>query len=211
MATEIERKFLVAHDGWRTRCVRKEHLRDGLISYTPQRKVRVRIRDDRRATLTIKAKTGEIRNAEFEYEIPIADAEELLASHCGQYVLHKTRHYIPHDGFMWEVDVYEGVLEGVVLAEVEVAGEDVQVPLPDRRRGHGPTRIQEDQHAEGTTRGTQFAGDALTGRNLARLPWIPIRYCRRHNSMLNNFFNSSSSGMIVSTSGAIGTTVITTS
>lgn len=128
MAIEIERKFLVAHDGWRRHSVRKSHLRDGLISCSSERKVRVRIRDDR-ATLTIKAKKGGIRDVEFEYEIPREDAEELLAAHCGKHVLCKTRHCVPCDGFVWDVDVYEGILDGVVLAEV--ASEDVQVPLPD--------------------------------------------------------------------------------
>lgn len=131
MATEIERKFLVASNDWQARYTRKEHLRDGLVSFSPDRKVRVRVRDDVRATLAIKAKKAGPRDSEFEYEIPVADAEELLASHCGAHVLEKTRYFVPYAGFVWEVDVYEGMLDGVVLAEVEVASEDVHVPLPD--------------------------------------------------------------------------------
>ena len=129
MATETERKFLLADDGWRTQCVRSERLRDGLIAITGNRKVRVRIYAER-ATLTVKAKTGQSSDAEYEYEIPLADAEELLASHCDGNLLSKVRHYVPFKGFMWEIDVYEGLLSGVMLAEVELQGEDVEVPLP---------------------------------------------------------------------------------
>ena len=129
MATEIERKFLVSGDGWRAGVVRHERLQDGLIAATADRKVRVRRYGDR-ATLTVKAKTGSLRNAEFEYEIPVADAEDMLAHHCDSFPLAKTRHYVPFKGFTWEIDVYEGLLAGVTLAEVEIPREDVDVPLP---------------------------------------------------------------------------------
>ncbi len=129
MFVEIERKFLVADGSWRSQAVRHEHLRDGLISHSPERKVRVRIRDGS-ATLTIKAKKQGIRDVEFEYPIPLSDAQELLASHCGGLVLDKTRYYVPHAGFEWHVDVYEGALDGVVLAEVELADEHGEPPLP---------------------------------------------------------------------------------
>lgn len=132
MATEIERKFLLADDGWRELSVRQERLRDGLVASTADRKVRVRIYDSggSRATLTVKTGTGARRNAEFEYAIPVADAEMLLARHCGEMLLTKTRHYVPHEGFTWEIDVYEGLLDGVVMAEVELPREDIEVPLP---------------------------------------------------------------------------------
>jgi adenylate cyclase len=131
MATEIERKFLVIGDAWRNLAIHRERLRDGLIAMTEDRKVRVRVyEEDERATITVKAKTGRIRNAEFEYDIPMADAEELLASHCGENVLSKYRYFVPHRGFMWHIDVYEGILDGVILAEVEVAKEDAAVALP---------------------------------------------------------------------------------
>src|SRR6476660_4256494 len=129
MATEIERKFLLAGDGWRLQYARQERIRDGLIATSAGRKVRVRTYADR-ATLTIKAKTGASSNAEYEYDIPLADAEELLAAHCNGKVLSKTRYYVPYKGFTWEVDEYDGLLSGVVLAEVEVPREDTEVPLP---------------------------------------------------------------------------------
>ncbi|MGD9886104.1 CYTH domain-containing protein [Reyranella sp.] len=130
MATEIERKFLVANDAWRKRYVRKDHIKDGLVCFSAERKVRVRLRENR-ATLTIKGKKAGFRDYEFEYEIPVADAKELLASHCDGYVLEKTRYHVPHGSLVWEVDVYEGILDGIVLAEIEVSSETAPIPLPD--------------------------------------------------------------------------------
>ncbi len=129
MATEIERKYLVLGDGWRKNCVRKERLRDGLIASSDGRKVRIRIYDNK-ATLTIKSRKIGCSRAEFEYEIPRADAEQLLKEHCGDNVLVKTRHYVPHKGFTWEVDVYEAPLTGVIFAEIELESEDAKPPLP---------------------------------------------------------------------------------
>lgn len=130
MGVEIERKFLVANENWRTLYTRKQQLRDGLIASSPEAKVRVRIYEDK-ATLTVKSKAvGRVR-AEFEYEIPPEDATELLNKHCLNSVLDKTRFYVPYRGFQWEIDVYGGVLEGVVLAEVELTHADADVPLPE--------------------------------------------------------------------------------
>lgn len=130
MATEIERKFLVVSDAWRSLCTRRQQIRDGLVAMTDDRKVRVRILA-RKATLTIKVRRAGNTNTEFEYEIPMADAEVLLASHCGPHVLTKTRYDVPCAGFLWQVDVYEGILAGVILAEVELPRAGIHVPLPD--------------------------------------------------------------------------------
>src|SRR5262245_36125339 len=113
MGKEIERKFLIAGQAWRQLATQSLHLIDGLVATAPGRKVRVRLFDeDQRATLTIKAKEGGrpggIVDAEFEYPIPVADAQELLAAHCDGTALAKRRHIVPHRGFTWHVDVYEG-------------------------------------------------------------------------------------------------------
>jgi len=129
MAIEIERKFLVRDDSWRGLSVRQQEIRDGLIAVADGRKVRVRI-CDQQSTLAVKSKTEGLANVEFEYEIPRADAEELIAHHCLNAVLAKTRYFVPHAGFMWEIDVYGGILEGVVLAEVELPSETTQPTLP---------------------------------------------------------------------------------
>src|SRR5882762_5198073 len=131
MATEIERKFLVSGEAWRKLATYREHLRDGLIAMTDDRKVRVRIyEEDERATVTIKAKIGGIRDAEFEYNIPIADAEELLATHCGVNVFSKHRYFVPHRGFIWHTKVSEGIPNGLTWAEVEIAKKEAPLPLP---------------------------------------------------------------------------------
>jgi adenylate cyclase len=129
MPLEIERKFLVKDASWREQCTKCERLRDGLVAVSDSLKVRVRLYDDR-ATLAIKTKrVGAVRH-EFEYEIPRSDAEKLLAEHCGYRKLEKTRHHLKHEGFRWIVDVYEGILKGVTIAEVELERPDVHVPLP---------------------------------------------------------------------------------
>jgi adenylate cyclase len=130
MPGEIERKFLVRDQSWRKRVTASERLRDGLIATSNGRKVRVRIYE-KRATIAIKSKRHGPARFEFEYEIPTADAEQLIAKHCDENVLTKTRFYVPHQEFTWEVDVYEGILSGVILAEVELERVDIEVPLPD--------------------------------------------------------------------------------
>jgi CYTH domain-containing protein len=129
MAVEIERKFLVRDDSWRSLASRRQAIRDGLIAIANGRKVRVRI-SNQRATLAVKSRTDGLANAEFEYEIPLADAEELLAHHCLREPLAKTRYSVPHGGLVWQVDVYKGVLAGVVLAEVELPSETTELALP---------------------------------------------------------------------------------
>jgi len=93
-------------------------------------KVRVRLYENH-ATLTVKTKKEGPARTEFEYEIPVKDAEELITVHCAENTLTKTRCYVPHQGFTWEVDVYEGILSGVILAEIELERADVDVPLSD--------------------------------------------------------------------------------
>jgi len=129
MAIEIERKFLLRDESWRGLYTRKQEITDGLITFVPERKVRVRI-CDQRATLTIKSKMNRLADAEFEYEIPLADAEELLAHHCIRPGLAKTRYWVPHGPFTWQIDVYKGILKGVVLAEVELPSETAPLVLP---------------------------------------------------------------------------------
>jgi adenylate cyclase len=130
LEVEIERKFLVADETWRAACVRSERLVDGLLATSKGRKVRVRIYGDR-ATICIKSrkKGGRVRN-EFEYEIPVGDARQLIENDCGGDVLVKMRHYVPYAGFTWEVDEYEAELAGVVIAEVELPSEDTEPRLP---------------------------------------------------------------------------------
>lgn len=129
MSIEIERKFLLASERWRTLVQRSEQIRDGLIAATDQRKTRVRIAEDR-ATIAIKIKLSATHRSEFEYDIPLSDAEDLLAC-CGGNVIEKIRHYIKVGALTWEIDEYQGYLKGVVLAEVELDSVDQAIDLPD--------------------------------------------------------------------------------
>jgi CYTH domain-containing protein len=129
MATEIERKFLVAGDGWRSAVVGAEPLRQGYVSAAPGPSVRVRT-DGSRAWLTIKCDTPGLSRLEFEYDLPLDDADALLNNVCGKPLIEKVRHRVVFDGRDWVVDVFAGALDGLVLAEIELAGEDDAVSLP---------------------------------------------------------------------------------
>jgi CYTH domain-containing protein len=126
---EIERKFLVASDEWRLSAVRNVSIRDGLIAAYEGRKVRVRISGDI-ATIAIKGPRTGIVRPEFEYEIPIADAERMLSTVCGDQTLEKQRFFVEDAGVTWHVDVYGGILQGVVIAEIELKQEIHELILP---------------------------------------------------------------------------------
>ncbi|WP_211864455.1 CYTH domain-containing protein [Neoroseomonas soli] len=128
--TEIERKFLVAHDGWKAGVVSNCRIRDGLVAvFGGGGKVRVRIAGEE-ATIALKGPRDGLARAEFEFPVPVAEAEAMLAAFCHGPIVEKTRHLVPHDGLTWEVDVYHGLLAGTVYAEVELAAETQHVTLP---------------------------------------------------------------------------------
>jgi adenylate cyclase len=127
---EIERKFLVANDGWKKYVVRHSHIRDGLIANNDGHKARVRIADDR-ASITLKSRRMGLVRTEFEYAIPCADAEEMLRTMCDGNVLNKVRHFVVHKDHTWEVDVYDDILNGIVLAEIELSRPDQDLQIPD--------------------------------------------------------------------------------
>jgi adenylate cyclase len=127
MASEIERKFLVADDSWRDGSL-GIRISQGYLSQDPDRTVRVRIGGES-AWLTIKGRTCGIRRAEFEYSIPVGEARELLAL-CLPAVIDKTRHRVCFSGHGWEIDVFHGDNDGLVIAEVELADEAVSPALP---------------------------------------------------------------------------------
>ena len=130
MPKEIERKFLTSSDGWQAKVTGRVEIRDGLVATSGGRKVRIRTYDDR-ATVTIKGIRQGIARDEFEYAIPLVDALELLEHHCEGPVLEKTRYYVKEEGFVFELDIYSGVLSGVVIAEVELTAVDEVFPRPE--------------------------------------------------------------------------------
>jgi CYTH domain-containing protein len=104
-------------------------IRDGLIAVYKDRKVRVRISGDI-ATIAIKGPRIGIVRPEFEYEIPIVDAERMLSTLCQDDTLEKQRFFVEDAGATWQVDVYGGILQGVVIAEIELKQESQELILP---------------------------------------------------------------------------------
>jgi len=128
MAKEIERKFLVTGEPWRAASPGATY-RQGYLSSQPERSVRVRS-DGTKAKLTVKGLTRGATRDEFEYEIPLADAEAMLDQLCERPLIEKTRYLVPFGGRTWEIDVFEGDNRGLVVAEVELASEDQPLTLP---------------------------------------------------------------------------------
>ncbi|NQU56936.1 MAG: CYTH domain-containing protein [Rhodospirillales bacterium] len=122
MAKEIERKFLVAGDAWRQMAEGTTY-RQGYLSTVKERTVRVRTIDDQ-GFLTIKGITIGATRAEYEYEIPAADANEMLDDLCEQPIIEKKRYKVPLDGFVWEIDEFGGVNDGLIVAEIELESEE---------------------------------------------------------------------------------------
>lgn len=129
MPREIERKFLVRTDGWRGAATSSSELRQGYLLNTPEKNVRVRKAGDR-AWLTVKAAADGIARHEFEYEIPPADAAELLQL-CEGPLIEKTRHLVPMGSLTWEIDEFEGDNAGLIVAEIELPSEETPFERPE--------------------------------------------------------------------------------
>jgi adenylate cyclase len=129
MSFEIERKFLVVGDGWRAQIRDSVPLRQAYLTYDGKASIRVRIRDNGGAALTIKSRGAERRRLELEYPVPVLEAEALIALRRGS-VIEKVRHLVPYAGATWEVDVFAGENAGLVIAEIELRDEHEVVSLP---------------------------------------------------------------------------------
>ena len=129
MAREIERKFLVTGDDWRNQVVKSARYRQGYLTEGGACSIRVRI-DGERAFLNIKSATLGIMRSEYEYPIPLLDAEEMLAHFTIGLLIEKTRHFVDYQGRRWEIDVFEGANAGLVVAEIELRSEDESFELP---------------------------------------------------------------------------------
>lgn len=129
MAKEIERKFLVKGDSWRELGVGSVY-RQGYIATQTAATVRVRIANNR-GYLTIKGPSVNYSRSEFEYEIPVADAEEMLDTLCDRPLIEKVRYKVKWGGLIWEIDEFNGANQGLILAEVELSDEQQQIELPE--------------------------------------------------------------------------------
>ena len=128
MGMEIERKFRVRTDAWRAGAI-GEFYRQGYLSSVQQRTVRVRVAGAR-AMLAIKGATHGISRLEFEYPIPLDDANKLLDELCEQPLIDKIRYRVPYGGLVWEIDEFRGDNAGLIIAEVELEHEAQSIELP---------------------------------------------------------------------------------
>ena len=128
MATEIERKFLVRGDAWKAQGT-SERTRQGYLRTAGSATVRVRVAGER-GFLTIKGPTRGMTRSEFEYPIPLADAQALLDTLCERPQIEKLRYRIPAGAHTWEVDEFLGDNAGLVVAEIELGSEDEPFDRP---------------------------------------------------------------------------------
>ena len=128
MPLEIERKFLVKTESWRG-AEEPIRIRQGYLAAGPSLSVRIR-RAGEAAFITVKGGAGLIRS-EYEYPIPVPDADEMLDLLCTRPLIEKRRHRITVADALWEVDEFDGALAGLVVAELELASPDQRIELPD--------------------------------------------------------------------------------
>jgi CYTH domain-containing protein len=143
MAREIERKFLVFSDSWRSEDNGVLY-RQGYLRSDENCVVRIRICGEK-AFLAVKSLLSGITRLEFEYPIPHADAEEMLERLCPRPWIEKRRRRVGHGGLTWEIDEFMGDNEGLILAEVELEREDQPVSMPPwvgMRNFYGSTLFQ---------------------------------------------------------------------
>ena len=120
MAIEIEHKFLMAGNDWREHATRSVKYRQGYLSSQATSSIRVRISDEC-AWLNIKSATVGTHRHEYEYEIPLLDANEIINMLCRKPIIEKIRHFVTDDGNTWEIDEFEGDNQGLIIAEIELS------------------------------------------------------------------------------------------
>lgn len=129
MAIEIEHKFLIANDDWRHDADDGIRIIQGYMGSNDKSSVRIRVNGDS-ANINIKSKTIGAQRSEYEYAIPLDDANEILTALCNRPYIEKTRYHVIFQGHEWEVDVFSGENEGLIVAELELADADESFPLP---------------------------------------------------------------------------------
>jgi adenylate cyclase len=130
MSIEIERKFLVRDEAWRTQVSQTIAIRQAYLATEGKASVRVRIRDNETATLTVKSRPSSLRRLELEFPVPVLEAEAMIGLRHGA-VVEKIRHLVPHGDLTFEVDVFSGENDGLIVAELELRHESQIVALPD--------------------------------------------------------------------------------
>jgi len=129
MATEIERKFLILNQDWQEYTKSELHIVQGYLATNEFSSTRIRIQNDK-ANINIKSATLGITRTEFEYSIPVDDARLMLDDLCIKPVIEKTRFTVEHMGHTWEIDVFSGDNEGLIVAEIELSSPDEAFEKP---------------------------------------------------------------------------------
>jgi len=130
MPTETEHKYLVNLELWQQIIPDKSvHIKQAYLLTDPNKTIRIRTAGNS-GFLTIKGKTIGASRPEFEYEIPIEEANQLIESFCSE-LIEKTRHYVVHENKTWEVDVFEGMNAGLIVAEIELEDEHEKYIKPN--------------------------------------------------------------------------------
>lgn len=129
MALEIERKFLVKDKSYIKMAVSSSCIRQTYISDRADGTVRLRVCGDR-AFLTLKGRNSGAVRHEWEYPVPVAEAEEMASLLAGGWAIDKTRYMVDYCGLTWEIDEFHGRHEGLVLAEVELPAADTEIVIP---------------------------------------------------------------------------------
>lgn len=130
MAIEVEHKFLINNDSWRQQISHSARYSQGYLSSQPTSSIRVRI-SDTKAWLNIKSATRGTHRREYEYEIPLTDADEILHELCVKPFIEKIRHFILYEGYTWEIDEFLGDNAGLIVAEIELSEIGEAFPKPE--------------------------------------------------------------------------------
>lgn len=129
MATEIERKFLLKDSSWKKAAGEGTAYSQGYLVGSKKSSVRIRTQGNR-AFINIKSATIDITRQEFEYEIPFIEATEMLETLCEKPLISKTRYFIKNGNHVWEIDVFSGDNEGLVVAEIELEDKNEEFEKP---------------------------------------------------------------------------------
>ncbi|RAL24875.1 hypothetical protein DL240_01310 [Lujinxingia litoralis] len=130
MGVEIERKFLVQNNAWRPQTTHSQPMAQGYVSSSPQHTVRVRVAGEQ-AYLTLKGPVYGVSRAEFEYEVPVAEARQMLGLFCQGRRLEKVRHRVVVGRHTWEIDEFSGENQGLIVAEIELSAPDEDFERPE--------------------------------------------------------------------------------
>ena len=130
MPIEIERKFLLTNNNWRNHVKTSYRIRQGYMGEIDKASVRIRVQDEK-ANINIKSATLSMRRMEYEYEIPLDEALEMLDQLCKQPQVDKTRYIVEQGKFKWEIDEFYAENEGLLVAEIELDDEQEKFDKPE--------------------------------------------------------------------------------